>query len=137
MKCILKIGSSWRYVRFINDGNLYYRRFEKMNCHDWKCFAWDDKQNPAANFEKFVKRNKPLSTRRVLSFLKWDRYSVFERNFWNLPNNQKYVSRFCGNRQYGKELIDLIDKRIKSFPDQTDHKLAELLKLTIEKTFVL
>ena len=93
--------------------------------------------NPANQFEKFIRRNKPLSTRRILSFIHWEIKTQFVRNSFNLSTHPTYVNRFCGMRHYGKELVDLIDKRMKSFPHQTDYPLANKLKLTVEKTFNL
>jgi len=128
----------WNEIKIEHNSFVFSRRYYRLgkliNTH-----AFDfDKDNPAKHFDKFIRRNKPLSLRRVVSFLKWESGTgQFISNFYSLPNNEKYVRRYCGMRHYGKELIELIDKRVKSFPSQTDYELANRLKLTIEKTFNL
>lgn len=120
-----------------HNNNVFSRRYYRLGKLS-NTYAIDfETSNPAQRFDKFIRRNKPISSRRVVSFLKWEQGTQFVRNFYSLPINEKYVCRFCGMRHYGKELIELIDKRVKSFPSQTDYELANKLKLTIEKTFNL
>lgn len=132
----MKVGR-WNQIKIEHNSFVFSRRYYRLgkliNTH-----AFDfDKDNPAKHFEKFIRRNKPISLRRVVSFLKWENGTPFVRNFYQLPTYPTFVHRYCGMRHYGKELIELIDKRVKSFPSQTDYELANKLKLTIEKTFNL
>ena len=127
----------WNEIKTEHNSYVFSRRYYRLgrliNTH-----AFDfDKDNPAKHFDKFIRRNKPISSRRVTSFLEWEQGTQFVRNFYHLPTYPTFIHRYCGMRHYGKELIELIDKRVKSFPSQTDYELANKLKLTIEKTFNL
>lgn len=136
MRIKMKV-TRWATINIEHNNYVFSRRYcrlGKMITHTYDF----EQHNPAKAFDKFIRRNKPLSLRRIVSFMKWENGKVFVRNFNHLTYTPPiFVCRYCGMRHYGKELIDLIDKRINSFPNQTDYKLAERLKLTVEKTFNL
>jgi hypothetical protein len=126
----------WATINIEHNSSVFSRRYCRLGKMITNTFDFET-HNPAKAFDKFIRRNKPLSLRRIVSFLKWETGTTFVGNFNSLTSYPTFVHRYCGMRHYGKELIDLIDKRIKSFPNQTDYKLAERLKLTVEKTFNL
>lgn len=135
MRIKMKV-TQWATINTERNSYVFSRRYCRLGKMITDTFYFET-HNPAKAFDKFIRRNKPLSLRRIVSFLKWETRTVFVRNFNSLSNIPTFVHRYCGMRHYGKELIDLIDKRINSFPNQTDYKLAERLKLTIERTFNL
>lgn len=127
----------WNQIKTEHSSYVFSRRHYRLGKLS-NTYAIDfETGNPAKHFDKFIRRNKPLSLRRVASFLKWEQETQFVRNFYKLQTYQTLAHRYCGMRHYGKELIELIDKRVKSFPSQTDYELVNNLKLTIEKTFNL